>query len=194
MQLKMEGLPSREFLPIKSISFGSLPFGLSRGFTLVELLVVIAIIGILVGLLLPAVQAAREAARRMQCQNNLKQISLAMQNHHAAYNRFPPILTTGTSSPTYSTQHNWLVYGLPFMEQNVVWSQIQFPTRAIGDPYYTTSNVDNSALGNAVDQNNLPVSKNWIGSFICPSDPVGSVRQPEVNGGRSPTNYVGNQA
>ena len=160
------------------------------GFTLVELLVVIAIIGILVGLLLPAVQAAREAARRMQCSNNAKQIALALQNHHISMRAFPPILTTGNSGPTYSTQHNWITYTLPYIEQGNVWTQVKFPVRPITD--YTTS-PDNSALGNAIDQNNLPASQAWIPTFICPSDPVGATRQPVVDGGRAPTNYVGNQ-
>jgi prepilin-type N-terminal cleavage/methylation domain-containing protein len=88
-----------------------------KGFTLVELLVVIAIIGILVGLLLPAVQAAREAARRMQCQNNVKQIGLALMNYESATKRFP-------LSHNVNSQLSWHVSVLPYIEQGAVASQI----------------------------------------------------------------------
>jgi prepilin-type N-terminal cleavage/methylation domain-containing protein len=105
----------------------------SSGFTLVELLVVIAIIGILVALLLPAVQAAREAARRIQCTNHLKQIGLAIHNHHDTYKRFPSGGRHWRDFPTY-TQDNylgspeiapkqdngWMFQILPFMEQNAI--------------------------------------------------------------------------
>lgn len=104
------------------------------GFTLVELLVVIAIIGILVALLLPAVQAAREAARRMQCSNNLKQVALASHNFHDTYKRFPPShlgpIPAGeqAGAGTYSgfgQNVGTMVYILPFMEQNAVYDQIE---------------------------------------------------------------------
>ncbi len=105
------------------------------GFTLVELLVVIAIIGILVGLLLPAVQAAREAARRMQCSNNLKQLALSLHNYESAHKSFPPgaILPrltamtvyppTGSGSPQARTAgYTWSTYILPFIEQSAVYN------------------------------------------------------------------------
>ncbi len=94
----------------------------SSGFTLVELLVVIAIIGILVGLLLPAVQAAREAARRMQCTNNLKQIGLAMHNYHDTYRAFP--LGHLFPGQGLGTGWTWTLSILPFIEQGNLYQQI----------------------------------------------------------------------
>lgn len=111
---------------------------IQRGFTLVELLVVIAIIGILIALLLPAVQAAREAARRAECSDNLKQMGIALHNYHDANKKFPPatfnLVTTGTAlgasaaAPPYGADqlgmnlHGFLVL-LPFMEQQAIYSQ-----------------------------------------------------------------------
>jgi prepilin-type N-terminal cleavage/methylation domain-containing protein len=107
------------------------PFGLfimtkhrnpKAGFTLVELLVVIAIIGVMVGLLLPAVQAAREAARRMSCSNNLKQLGLGLHNYHAAYNQFPAGARGGTTGEGWGMS---FYYGLlPFIEQNALHEQL----------------------------------------------------------------------
>ncbi len=112
----------------------------TSGFTLVELLVVIAIIGVLVGLLLPAVQAAREAARRMSCSNNFKQIGLAMHNYHAAYDQLP-IHGSGTGMGLDAANPNWwqasnsssklnlsaMVGMTPFFEQQALWEQISNP-------------------------------------------------------------------
>lgn len=115
----------------------------NRGFTLVELLVVIAIIGILVGLLLPAVQAAREAARRMQCSNNLLQLGVALHNYEMAHRVLPPG-TVDAQGPVVNLpvgyHHSWLVQLLPMLDERVAYQQLDhsqsiysranFPVRA----------------------------------------------------------------
>jgi prepilin-type N-terminal cleavage/methylation domain-containing protein len=102
------------------------------GFTLVELLVVIAIIGILVALLLPAVQSAREAARRMSCGNNLKQLGLALHNYHDAFKTFPPsgIYGDNIGASQGPRHYTWLTMTLPFFEQQAFQSKIDFRVKA----------------------------------------------------------------
>jgi prepilin-type N-terminal cleavage/methylation domain-containing protein/prepilin-type processing-associated H-X9-DG protein len=97
----------------------------ASGFTLVELLVVIAIIGILVALLLPAIQAAREAARRSQCQNNLKQLALGCLNHESAMKRLPSGFTTSLVDGD-DVHHTWASYILPYLEEAAVFGSINF--------------------------------------------------------------------
>jgi prepilin-type N-terminal cleavage/methylation domain-containing protein len=98
-----------------------------RGFTLVELLVVIAIIGILVALLLPAIQAAREAARRSSCSNNLKQIGIALHNHHDIHGYFPPGITRNENGAgdKINRGYAWSTYLLPFIEQEALYSVME---------------------------------------------------------------------
>src|SRR5262245_10829087 len=98
-----------------------------RGFTLIELLVVIAIIAILIGLLLPAVQKVREAAARMKCGNNLKQIGIGLHNYHSAFDKFPPmsryngLRTGGIPTQTQGERGNLWIYLLPYIEQDNVY-------------------------------------------------------------------------
>jgi len=151
--------PSR-LRPVRSVGTGH-----TAAFTLVELLVVIAIIGLLVGLLLPAVQSAREAARRMACSNNLKQIGLAAHNFHDTHKTFPPgyLGEPPTGSPAYNHQYiGALPYLLPFMEMNVVWEEIAVNTRVedIAGPWWT-------------DPATWTTAQYRLEAFECPSDSPG---------------------
>lgn len=144
-------------------------------FTLVELLVVIAIIGILVGLLLPAVQAAREAARRMQCTNNMRQLMLASLNYESAFKRLPASRVSRTPNrlgPTSSISVHARL--LPYMEQNQIYNKINF-----GLEY-------NDPVNDEARLTKLP-------TFLCPSDPadkvpgdVGGANNYYVNSGTVP--------
>ncbi len=138
-----------------------------QGFTLVELLVVIAIIGVMVGLLLPAVQAAREAARRMSCGNNFKQIGLGLHNYHAAYNRLP--MQMGGTRDCGTNMDNDLnlscLVGLtPFIEQQALWEQISNPL-VVGTTNYP-------AMGPVIDDGNYIPWRTQVATIRCPSDPT----------------------
>jgi prepilin-type N-terminal cleavage/methylation domain-containing protein/prepilin-type processing-associated H-X9-DG protein len=141
--------------------------GRRRGFTLIELLVVIAIIAVLIALLLPAVQAAREAARRMQCTNNLKQITLAIANYVDVNNATPlheyRFATEGTGTNGNSGTHSWYCGIAPYLEQATMYNSMNFS--------YTVEWTTSGAITgpNAID---YTVNKAAVASLLCPSDGV----------------------
>ena len=139
-----------------------LPTPIRRGFTLIELLVVIAIIAVLIALLLPAVQAAREAARRIQCTNNMKQLGLGIHNYESTFGSLPPALLQTGSGSTITWSNGWSAHGriLPFMEQGPMFNSINFALRY--------SEPENTTIAGTV-----------VAAFLCPSE----VRQePRISG------------
>ena len=148
-----------------------------RGFTLVELLVVIAIIGTLVGLLLPAVQAARESARRASCSNNLKQLGIALHNHHDAKKAFPPGATLRktaavSTAPSWHGTWNWRVNVLPYLEEAALYDRLGFQPTSIYRPDFLST--DTEALYNVS-----------VGAFSCPSS-----RFPAMYSANTPDLFV----
>ena len=149
-----------------------------RGFTLIELLVVIAIIAVLIALLLPAVQAAREAARRMQCVNNMKQMGLAIHNYHGVNGTFPMGASSASYDGTqYNVKQNMSLHAaiLPFIEQSAIYNAINFSFGC------EDSSTVICYLINSTGTNNK------IAAFCCPSDPNAGV--PDHNNTTNTNNY-----
>lgn len=161
-----------------------------RGFTLIELLVVIAIIAILIALLLPAVQQAREAARRTQCKNNLKQIGLAMHNYHDVYKMFPRGGQFGVRNPTggpfNSDQWGWGAMILPQIDQAPLFAQLNVGATHFVDAVQVPATLD--------------LLQTSIAGYRCPSDAGGEIlnvdRPIEISSTEEyevgTSNYVGN--
>ncbi len=167
---------------------------LRRGFTLIELLVVIAIIAILIALLLPAVQQAREAARRSQCKNNLKQLGLALHNYHDVFNRFPPGYVDTQFRSGYSAGNAqsanglwaWSAMILPYIEATTTYNLLQPGTQGI-DPILT------EAYQATPTQRGIAL-KTPIQAFLCPSDtapPINDQRALVANQFLPSSSYVG---
>ena len=165
---------------------GKLPHPIHQAFTLVELLVVITIIGILIALLLPAVQAAREAARRVQCCNQFKQVGLALHNYHSVYECFPPgntqwngYVSTAECGEFPGTQYycgfGWAALILPFHEGENLFDTFDFSGQMT---WFTDSDP--------VNVENCIVAGTKLGIYICPSDPQGDELVSRTGGGHMP--------
>jgi len=159
----------------------------SHGFTLVELLVVIAIIGILIGMLLPAVQQVREAARRIECANSMRQMALAAHNYESAHMHFPSGMRSRDFDPSDEgsvnaalSQHglNYTAILTPFLEQEPQWSMLNnlIQTHGIIRWWEGGGGTDHA-------QTILPI-------FICPSCPLGEINTVRANN-HAKSNYVG---
>ncbi|QDV32523.1 DUF1559 domain-containing protein [Tautonia plasticadhaerens] len=165
--------------------------GSRPAFTLIELLVVIAIIGVLIALLLPAVQSAREAARRAQCTNNLKQIGLALHNYESTHRCFPMSTTAALPGPGGACQNglvSWHARILPFLEHRAISGAINFDVGMADDCsgpllYYAAT------IG--AGHPNATAASAVISTYLCPSDPVGP--SDAMGSARpAPENYAGN--
>jgi prepilin-type N-terminal cleavage/methylation domain-containing protein len=146
-----------------------------NGFTLVELLVVIAIIGVLVALLLPAVQSAREASRRMQCSNNLKQVGLALHSFHDSHGFLPPGGVTAAEPKLQipsGVNHGWAVFLLPYVEQKTLYDRYR---------------LDKDWRG----PENKEVRETYPKVFLCPSSPVQKRTDAATSGGFTWTSAAG---
>jgi len=153
----------------------------TSGFTLIELLVVIAIIGVLIALLLPAVQAAREAARRAQCTNNLKQLGIAVHNYIDQNQVFPlQTMYPASADVSWGWSYGWPVALLPGLEQNSVFNALNFSTGFFG----------NASPSTYFTWPNTTVGYIQLNALLCPSD--GVKKRPGAPYGA--TNYVGNMS
>jgi prepilin-type N-terminal cleavage/methylation domain-containing protein/prepilin-type processing-associated H-X9-DG protein len=154
---------------------------IAHGFTLVELLVVIAIIGILVALLLPAIQAARESARRTQCLNQIRQLTLALQNHHDSKGGFPPGVLSDNGELFGYPRVTWMMHTFPYLEEGALFGA------------FNLRGVEGCAGGVWLDKKNYPAVSKSLSILVCPSDGEGDLvhNHPGCGGQAARGNYAG---